>query len=280
MSAHSDPAAGRAGWIGFLSDYGLADGFVGICHGVVATMAPLVRMIDVCHEVPPGDLRRGAAMLAQAVPYLPVGAVMLGVVEPVVTAKRRGVVLLAGRSLLVGPDNGLLVPAARAMGGVSAAFEITAPDVMRQPVAATFHGRDVYAPVAAQLANGMPAARVGAMVPIDDLTQLAEPVARLTAHRLEGEVLTIDRFGNVQTSLTAALLRDGGLSEGEELRLNCRAGEVRLPFSRAFGDVKDSEPVGFIDAVGLFTLALNGKSASAKYDLRPGDPVALRTAVV
>jgi S-adenosyl-L-methionine hydrolase (adenosine-forming) len=101
-------------------------------------------------------------------------------------------------------------------------------------------------------------------------------VARLTAHRLEGEVLTIDRFGNVQTSLPAALLRDGGLREGELLRLHCRTGEVRVPFNRTFADVKLSEPVGYIDSSGLFALALNGKSASAKYDLRPGDPVALR----
>jgi S-adenosyl-L-methionine hydrolase (adenosine-forming) len=275
MSAHIDATANRAGWVGFLSDYGLTDGFVGVCHGVIATLAPTVRVIDVCHDVPPGDLRRGAALLAQSAPYLPAG-VLLAVVDPTVGTRRRSVVVQAGRSFLVGPDNGLLVPAARALGGVSAAYEITATEVMRQPVSATFHGRDVFAPVAAQLAIGMPVGRVGAAVPVEDLVQLAEPVARLTAHRLEGEVLTVDRFGNVQTSLSVALLRDGVLSEGEELRLLCRTGEVRLPFRRTFADVQDSEPVGYIDSAGLFAVALNGKSASAKYDLQPGDPVALR----
>ncbi len=275
MSAQADQAAGRAGWVGFLSDYGLSDGFVGICHGVIATLAPLVRVIDLSHDVPPGDLRRGAALLAQAAPYMPPG-VLLAVVDPTVGTKRRGLVVQAGRSCLVGPDNGLLLPAARALGGASAAFEITSFDVMRQPVSATFHGRDVFAPVAARLASGMPATRVGAPVPVDDLVQLSEPVARLTAHRLEGEVLTIDRFGNVQTSLTAALLRDGGLHEGEVLRLHCRMGEVQVPFNRTFADVQVSEPLGYIDSAGLFALALNGKSAAAKYDLRPGDPVALR----
>jgi S-adenosylmethionine hydrolase len=275
MSAHSDAAAGRSGWIGFLSDYGLSDGFVGICHGVIATLAPAVRVIDVCHELPPGDLRRGAALLAQAAPYLPAG-VLLAVVDPTTGAKRRGLVVQAGRSYLVGPDNGLLMPAARALGGVSAAYEITATEVMRQPPAPTFRGRDVFAPVAAHLASGMPPTRVGAAVLVDGLTQPPEPVARLTAHRLEGEVLTVDRFGNVQTSLTAALLHDGGLREGELLRMHCRAGEVRVPFNRGFGDVEDSEPVGYIDAAGLFALALNGSSASEKYDLQPGDPVALR----
>jgi S-adenosylmethionine hydrolase len=275
MSAQSDAAAGRAGWIGFLSDYGLSDGFVGICHGVIAALAPIARVIDLSHEVPPGDLRRGSALLAQAAPYMPAG-VLLAVVDPTVGTKRRGLVLQAGRMYLVGPDNGLLLPAARALGGVSAAYEITALEVMRQPVSATFHGRDVFAPVAAQLAAGMEPGRVGAALPVEDLVQATEPVARLTAHRLEGEVLTVDRFGNVQTSLRAALLRDGGLSEGEHLRLHCRTGEVRVPFNRTFADVQDGEPVGYIDSAGLFALALNGKSASAKYDLRPGDPVALR----
>jgi S-adenosylmethionine hydrolase len=275
MSAHADPTAGRAGWVGFLSDYGLSDGFVGVCHGVIATLAPTVRIIDVCHDVPPGDLRRGAALLAQAAPYMPAG-VLLAVVDPTVGTKRRGLVVQAGRSCLVGPDNGLLLPAARALGGVSAAYEITAAEVMRQPVSATFHGRDVFAPVAAHLASGLAPARVGPVVQVEDLVQLAEPVARLTAHRLEGEVLTVDHFGNVQTSLSAALLRAGGLSEGEQLRLHCRTGEVRLPFNRTFADVQDSEPVGYIDSAGLFALALNGKSASERYDLRPGDPVALR----
>jgi S-adenosylmethionine hydrolase len=275
MVAQSDSAAGRAGWIGFLSDYGLSDGFVGICHGVIATLAPAVRVIDVSHDVPPGDLRRGAALLAQAAPYLPPG-VLLAVVDPTVGKKRRGLVIQAGRTYLVGPDNGLLMPAARALGGASVAFEVTTPEVMRQPVSATFHGRDVFAPVAARLATGMSPTRVGPAVPVEDLVHLSEPVARLTAHRLEGEVLTIDRFGNVQTSLPAALLRDGGLREGELLRLHCRTGEVRVPFNRTFADVKLSEPVGYIDSAGLFALALNGKSASAKYDLRPGDPVALR----
>lgn len=275
MVAQSDSAAGRAGWIGFLSDYGLSDGFVGICHGVIATLAPAVRVIDLSHDVPPGDLRRGAAILAQAAPYMPAG-VLLAVVDPTVGTKRRSLVIQAGRTYLVGPDNGLLIPAARALGGASAAFEVTTPEVMRQPVSATFHGRDVFAPVAARLATGMSPTRVGAAVPVDDLVHVAEPVARLTAHRLEGEVLTIDRFGNVQTSLPATLLRDGGLREGELLRLHCRTGEVRVPFNRTFADVKLSEPVGYIDSAGLFALALNGKSASAKYDLRPGDPVALR----
>ena len=276
MSAHADTGPGRTGWIGFLSDYGLSDGFVGICHGVIATLAPACRVVDLCHEVPPGDLRRGAALLAQSAPYLPPGAVLLAVVDPTVGTRRRGLVVKAGASYLVGPDNGLLLSASRALGGVRAAYEITAVDWMRHPVSATFHGRDVFAPVAARLASGADVTRVGASIPCEDLARLSEPVARLTAHRLEGEVLTIDRFGNVQTSLSARLLGEAGLREGEQLRLHCRTGEVRAPFKRTFAEVKGGEPVGYIDSAGLFALALNGKSAAELFDLQPGDPVALR----
>jgi S-adenosylmethionine hydrolase len=271
---HRQPSP-PCGWIGFLSDYGLTDGFVGTCHGVIATTAPAVRVIDICHEVPSGDLRRGSALLAQAAPYLPAG-VLLAIVDPGVGTRRRALVLEAGDSYLVGPDNGLLLPAARALGGVAAAFEITAPEVQRHPVSATFHGRDVFAPVAARLAAGMDPALVGAPVPVENLVRLRKPVARLTAHRLEGEVLTVDRYGNVQTSLTAGLLDDGGLREGGVLTTVCRTGELRIPFARTFGDVPPGELVGYIDSAGMFALALNAESASTEYDLYPGDPVALR----
>jgi S-adenosylmethionine hydrolase len=182
-------------------------------------------------------------------------------------------------SCLVGPDNGLLLPAARALGGVESAYEITKSDVLRHPVSATFHGRDVFAPVAARVAGGMDPARVGSRLDAEDLVHLAEPVARLTAHRLEGEVLTVDRYGNVQTSLGARLLANAGLSEGGMIRLNCRTGEVQVPFKCTFGDVPDGMVVGYIDSAGMFALALNGRSASLEYDLRAGDPVALRVAV-
>lgn len=279
MSAQADATASRAGWIGFLSDYGLSDHFVGVCHGVIAQTAPGVRVIDICHDVAPGDLQRGAALLAQAAPYLPVG-VLLAVIDPGVGTRRRALaVRTVGGSFLVGPDNGLLLPAARTLGGIESAYEITKPELMRHPVSATFHGRDVFAPVAARLACGLDPARVGAKLAAEELVHMIEPVARLTAHRLEGEVLTVDRFGNVQTSLPARLLKAGGLSEGGTLRLNCRTGEIQVPFKSTFGDVPDAAVVGYIDSSGLFSVALNGRSASLEYDLRPGDPVALRLGV-
>jgi S-adenosylmethionine hydrolase len=266
-------------WIGFLSDYGLSDCHVGVCHGVIASTAPTARVIDLCHEVPPGDLRRGSALLAQAAPDLPPG-VLLAVVDPATGpgagTRRRALAVVADRFVLVGPDNGLLLPAARALGGASAAYEITAREYLRQPVSATFRGRDVFAPVAARLAGGLDPAVLGTKVPIDALVQLPKPVARLTAHRLEGEVLSVDRWGTVQTTLEARLFEAAGLRVGDTLNVHCRIGVVRVPFGRSHADVRPGEAVGYLDSAGLFALARNTNSAAEELQLQPGDPVAVR----
>ena len=266
-------------WIGFLSDYGLSDCHVGVCHGVIASTAPTTRVIDLCHEVPPGDLRRGSALLAQAAPHMPHG-VLLAVVDPAsgpgAGTRRRALAVVAGRSVLVGPDNGLLLPAAKELGGAEAAYEITARRFLREPVSATFRGRDVFAPVAARLAGGLNPAELGPKVPIEALVQLRNPVARLTAHRLEGEVLSVDRWGTVQTTLGAKLFEAAGLRVGDSLNVHCRSGVVKVPFGRSHADVRPGEAVGYMDSAGLFALARNTNSAAEDLRLQPGDPVAVR----
>jgi hypothetical protein len=252
-------------WIGFLSDYGLSDCHVGVCHGVIASTEPTARVIDLCHEVPPGDLRRGSALLAQAAPDLPPG-VLLAVVDPATGpgagTRRRALAVVAGSTVLVGPDNGLLLPAARALGGASAAFEITSVRYLRQPVSATFRGRDLFAPVAAHLSGGLDPAALGPKVPLDALVELPRPVSRLTAHRLEGEVLSVDRWGTVQTTLGAQLFEAAGLRVGDTLQVHCRSGIVKVPFGRSHADVRPGEAVGYLDSAGLFALARNCSPAT------------------
>ena len=152
---------GMAGydWITFTSDYGLEDNFVGVCHGVMARVAPRARVIDVSHGVGAQDVRQGALVLEQAVPFLP-RAVHLAVVDPGV-GSGRGMVAVGGGQLLVGPDNGLLVWAAEALGGVERVHALEEPAYRLAPVSATFHGRDVFAPAAAHLAAGSNRARWG-----------------------------------------------------------------------------------------------------------------------
>src|SRR3954469_3218468 len=139
----------------FLSDYGLVDEFVGVCHAVIARIAPEARVIDLTHGIPRHDARTGALVLARALPYAPPG-VHLAVVDPEVGAERRGVAIRCAEEgrFLVGPDNGLLMPAAAAFGGAVEAVDVARSPHRLEPVAATFHGRDVFAPVAAHLAAG------------------------------------------------------------------------------------------------------------------------------
>src|SRR5580658_6836801 len=158
----------------FLTDSGLEDGFVAACHGVAARIAPHASIIDVTHLIPPGDVRRGAAVLAQTVPYLP-PAVHVAVVDPGVGTARRGVAVAAGDSVFVGPDNGLLSWAVTASGGAARAFALTNRELWLANVAATFHGRDIFMPVAAHLAGDVELAATGAEIDVADLVVLPAP---------------------------------------------------------------------------------------------------------
>src|SRR5437764_7504244 len=181
----------------FLSDYGLDDDFVGICHGVIATICPQARVIDITHGVARHDVRVGALILRGALPYLPVG-VHLAVVDPDVGAERRAIALrLADDRLLVGPDNGLLAPAAELAGGVIEAVDIARSRYRLEPVSATFHGRDIFAPVAARLAAGASVAEAGQPCDPDDLVALELPEPRLEHGALVVHALYVDRFGHI-----------------------------------------------------------------------------------
>ncbi|WP_422770743.1 SAM hydrolase/SAM-dependent halogenase family protein [Plantactinospora sp. WMMC1484] len=192
-------------WLSLTTDYGLSDGFVAACHGAVGRIAPEVRMIDVSHLVPPGDVARGATVLSQTVGYLP-PAVHVAVVDPGVGTARRGVALATPGGLLVGPDNGLLPRAAAVLGGITGAVELTSTTWFPNP-SRTFHGRDVFAPAGARFALGAPLTDAGPAVDPATLVTLAEPVVAEGAGWLEAEVLAVDHFGNVQLAAPGSALR-------------------------------------------------------------------------
>src|SRR5690349_16368912 len=188
-------------YLSFLTDYGLEDGFVAACHGVSARIAPHAGIIDVTHLIPPGDIRRGAAVLAQTVPYLP-PAVHVAVVDPGVGTARRGIAVAAGDSVFIGPDNGLLSWAVAEAGGATEAVSLTNRALWLDTATATFHGRDIFMPAAAHLAAGVPLARAGDQLDVGGLVTLPRPTSRITDGRIDAEVLTVDRFGNAQLSVT------------------------------------------------------------------------------
>ncbi|WBC04534.1 SAM-dependent chlorinase/fluorinase [Micromonospora sp. WMMA1976] len=260
------PAAGSPLCVSLTTDYGLFDGFVAACHGVLARLAPTVRVIDVTHLIPPADVRRGAAVLAQTVPYLPWG-VHVAVVDPGVGTTRRGIALAAPGGLLVGPDNGLLIPAAEALGGVTEAVELTNPDWLGPVVSRTFHGRDVFAPVAARLALGAPLAEAGPAVDPGTLVRLPEPVVRAEPGGLTAEVLTVDHFGNVQ------LAAPGTLLDGLPSRVLVNGHEA--VHGRTFGDAEPGTLVVHVDSAGLVAVAVNTGRAADTLTATPGALVAI-----
>jgi S-adenosyl-L-methionine hydrolase (adenosine-forming) len=256
-------------WVSLTTDYGLSDGFVAACHGVIARIAPSARIIDVTHLVPPADVARGAAVLAQAVVHLP-PAVHVGVVDPGVGTARRAVAIEAPNSLLVGPDNGLLPSAVDALGGVRRAVVLDQPGWFAETVSPTFHGRDVFAPVAARLARGDDLGGAGTEIDPDTLVRLPEPVVNVGDGWLEAEVATIDRFGNVQLA-----------AEGETLdRLGelLRVGGITARRAATFGDAASGALVVYVDSAGRVAIAINGGRAVVALGVTPGDVLRISNA--
>jgi S-adenosylmethionine hydrolase len=257
--------------ISFLSDYGLADEFVGVVHGVIAGIATEARVTDISHGVPRQDVRTGALMLVRALPFMPEG-VHLAIVDPEVGARRRAVALRAaeGDRLLVGPDNGLLMPAADVFGGVVEAVEISSSPWRLEPVSATFHGRDLFAPVAARLAAGEPLADAGGPIDPADLVRLelshAEPLpgGGLVAHAVH-----VDSFGNVQLDATREDVGASGLELGDAVRI----GLQRARFVRTFADGAAGELLLYEDAARMLAVAVNGGDAARLLDLWSGTEV-------
>ena len=260
-----------------LTDYGLDDGFVAACHGVAARIAPGTRIIDITHLVPPGDVRRGAAVLAQTMPYLPT-AVPVAVVDPGVGTARRGIAVEAGEAILVGPDNGLLSWAAVALGGVQRAFQLTNGELWLHPVSQTFHGRDIFLPVAAHLAAGTDLVTVGTELDTGDLVTLPAPTSRVHDGEAEGEVMSVDRFGNVQLSIAASDADRIGIGFGSHLVVRCGRRQLTVPYLETFAAVAPGELVAFTDSAGLISLAVNAGDAAQQLGLPPGAHVRLAAA--
>ena len=255
---------GGYGWISLTTDYGTFDGFAAACRGVIARIAPEVRINDITHHVPPADVSRGAAVLAQTAPHLP-ASVHVAVVDPGVGSERRGVALSTPNGVLVGPDNGLLIWAAEALGGIDAAAELTNKDWLLGDVSRTFHGRDVFAPAAARLALGAPLGEAGPAVAPETLVRLPAPIVAVGDGWLEAEVLTVDRFGNVQ------LAAEGGLLSG--LSPELVVGGVKARLGQTFADARPGEMIVYEDSAGQVAIAINGGRAVVLLSVRPGDVV-------
>jgi S-adenosylmethionine hydrolase len=244
--------------ITFLSDYGLDDDFVGVCHGVILTRIPEARIIDVTHGIPRHDVRTGALVLRRALPYMPPG-VHLAIVDPEVGTQRRAVAVRCADDdrILVGPDNGLLSLAARRFGGIVEAVEITRSPFRLRTAAATFHGRDVFAPVAAAIAGGEDLAVVGDPLDSDEVRTLHMPLATVEGDALVAHAIAFDRFGNVTLDVEHEELTGAGLRLGATVRVN----DIDARYAVTFADVEQGELLLYEDAYRTLALAVNRGSA-------------------
>lgn len=254
----------------FLTDYGLSDEFVGVCHGVMARIAPHARVIDLTHAIPRGDVMAGAMALARAAPFMPDDAVHLGVVDPGVGSARRAIaVACASGALLVGPDNGVLSMAWVALGGAAQAAEITSERVLLGPVSATFHGRDVFAPAAAHLSMGMPLGDLGPPVEPRTLRTVEMSAPMILRGVVGARVTGVDGYGNVQLNARPGDLEAAGLEGSVEV-----CGRV-VARASIFADVPEGSPAAIVDSQGFVALVVNGGSATDVLGLHRGDAVTL-----
>jgi S-adenosylmethionine hydrolase len=265
--------------ITFLSDFGLEDDFVGTCHGVMKVIAPEVEVLDITHGIQRHGVLQGAIVLANTLPYLPKG-VHLAVVDPGVGSGRRGLALRSGDGrLFVGPDNGLLVPAAEKLGGIEAAHEITNEQYVLDHVSATFHGRDVFSPVSAHLAGGVALEDVGPKIELDSLVRLEVPKPDVTHRRIRASCLYVDRFGNMQLNLTRKNLETLDAEPGTRVELEIGAERYYAVTARTFADARDGEIIVYEDAYGTIAIAISGGSAAGTFfSAGPGADIVIRVA--
>jgi hypothetical protein len=260
----------------FLTDFGLEDDFVGVCHGVIERIAPGTRVIDITHGVRPQAVLEGALTLADALPYMPVG-VHLSVVDPEVGSDRRAVALRGGDGrLYVGPDNGLLIPAAERFGGIAAAHELSESEFWLERVSKTFHARDIFAPVAAHLVLGVELERLGPPVSPDLLVRLTVPEPQVRDGVVVARCIAIDRFGNVQLNVRGDDLQRAGIEPGARAEVELATERYYAVTAKTFADVGVGEIAVYEDAYQSVSIAIRQGSAAQTLRIAPGDPVALR----
>ena len=260
---------GRVGIITLTTDFGAADWFAGTMKGVILGINPRVQIVTITHEIPAGDIRAGAFALAASCKFFPKKTIHVAVVDPGVGSQRRALAVQTNNYLFVGPDNAVL---SFALAGetVQAAHQLTNPKFFLQPVSQTFHGRDVFAPVAAHLSKGLPIQKLGPAV--KDFLRPDWPGARISQNAVRGEIIYIDHFGNAITNLD-----DSAVPGLDRLRCEVFVKRKKLCGVRScYQAVPVGEPVAVLGSCGLLEIAVNGGSAAERFGLKIGDQLTLR----
>jgi S-adenosyl-L-methionine hydrolase (adenosine-forming) len=251
------------------SDFGLKDPYAAEMNAAILSICPTAQVVDITHLVDKFNIRAGAFMLATAAPYFPKGTIHVAVVDPGVGSQRRPIIVQTERSCFVGPDNGVLMLAAQAEG-IEQMRHIESRRLMLTHVSNTFHGRDIFAPIAAHLANGVALEEFGPQI-----TDAVNPdFAKVTKNKdsLSGEVLHVDDFGNIITNIHT---RDVAAFKESWIQVQFPTHTVEMKVSRAYADVKPHEPVALIGSHSYLEIALNQDNAAEKFSIRTGDKIVL-----
>lgn len=262
--------------ITFLSDYGRDDDFVGVCHAVMVKLVPEIRLIHLTHGLPRHRVRPAALVMRNTLPYAPPG-IHMAVVDPGVGSERRPVAIRLAEEerVLIGPDNGVLSLAADRFGGPQEAVDLTLSPFRLEPLSATFHGRDIFAPVAAHMAAGASLSEAGEPVDPKTLVSLELPRPEIGPGRIRAHALYVDRFGNVALNVVQSDLEGTGFRVGESVEIQASDQRFYGRFARAFADVRPGEILLYEDSYWTLALAINRGNASRTLRLEADDPVTL-----
>lgn len=252
------------------TDFGTSDWFVGTMRGVVLGINPRAAIVDLTHEIPPGDIRAGAFALTAGCRYFPKGTVHVAVIDPGVGSQRRAIAVQTTNYLFVGPDNGVL-SWALAREKIKAIRQLENPKYFLKTISRTFHGRDIFAPVAAHLSRGQSLKSLGRE--LKDFVRLPWPKPTKQRSEIRSEIVYIDRFGNAITNIAAKLVSGRRKATCEAIG-NRKARYALAPF---YGAAPTGFPVAVIGSSGFLEIAVNGGSAAHRFGLKIGDPVIVRT---
>jgi S-adenosyl-L-methionine hydrolase (adenosine-forming) len=262
--------------ISFMSDFGHDDEFVGVVHGVIARIAPEVRVIDVGHEFTQGDIRSGGLALMRAIQYLPQGVAVV-VIDPGVGTGRKAIAVETSWGVLIGPDNGVLAPAVAMVGGASRAVSIENPEVKLPAPGATFDGRDLFGPAAAVIASGQATLEeLGPEIGTGDLTPMMVPLVEHGDQSVTGEVMWVDHFGNAQLNISPEDLKLVGIGPGTAAVLKIGPAEFAIEWLVAYGDVEVGEGLLHVDSYGQIAVAVRNGRADDAYPLAEATAVTIR----
>lgn len=259
--------------ITLLTDYGIKDSYVAEVKGAILRILPEATIVDVSHDVGNYSIEEGAFHMARSAPYFPEGTVHVGVVDPGVGGDRKGIIIEARGAFFVGPDNGLLAPAAERLG-VERVYEITNVELLPERVSDVFDGRDVFGPTGALLAKGVPPLGMG--TEIQGYIRIPAYQTKVEGDEVEATVIHVDGFGNLVTNVTYEVLREMGAEDGSKFLVEVAGNKYELPYCRRFSAVPDGELLLLVAGGGYMEFAVNQGNAAERLGLDQGDVVHLK----